>query len=64
MQTKLYIFSKKIVCYGQTHGKIAVRLPDKLFFISIKKGVGSGEWGVGSGEWGVGDEGAGGAGEE
>ncbi|WP_196511803.1 hypothetical protein [Nostoc sp. NZL] len=31
MQTKVYIFSQKIVFYGKIHGKIAVRLTDKLF---------------------------------
>jgi hypothetical protein len=31
MQTKVYIFSQKIVFYGKIHGKMAVRLPDELF---------------------------------
>ncbi len=31
MQTKLYIFSQKIVFYERTYGKMAVRLTDKLF---------------------------------
>ncbi|MEH1883517.1 hypothetical protein [Nostoc sp.] len=31
MQTKVYIFSQEIVFYGKIHGKMAVRLPDKLF---------------------------------
>ncbi|MEH2216327.1 MAG: hypothetical protein V7K72_04150 [Nostoc sp.] len=31
MQTKVYIFSQEIVFYGKINGKMAVRLPDKLF---------------------------------
>ncbi|MEH2137796.1 hypothetical protein [Nostoc sp.] len=31
MQTKVYIFSQKIIFYGKIHGKIAVRLPNELF---------------------------------
>jgi hypothetical protein len=31
MQTKVYIFSQKIVFYEKTRGKMAVRLTDKLF---------------------------------
>lgn len=31
MQTKVYIFSQEIVFYGKIYGKMAVRLPDKLF---------------------------------
>ncbi|MEH1969715.1 hypothetical protein [Nostoc sp.] len=36
MQTKVYIFSQKIVFYEKIHGKRAVRLTDKLFSLLAK----------------------------
>ncbi|MEH2416076.1 hypothetical protein [Nostoc sp.] len=50
MQTKLYIFSQKINLFGETYGKIAVQLTDKLFSHFGEKG----EWGIGNWELGMG----------